>query len=437
MSLFSVRCHPGRLAVAIPGTVLVLATFPQVLDAKTWKVYEDGTGDAASIQGAIYYGSAGDTVLVWPGTYYENIDYLGKDVVLLAKFGPLVTTIDGTGIFDAVVTLGSGESRAAVLEGFTITAGQGSTKYSTGARGGGIMCYRSSPTIRGNRILGNRARTGGGIAVGNGQVVSPRPFPLIEGNLFAENVSTGNSGALSIEHADVIVRENVFRRNSCAFDGGAIRAYFIEGSAEIIGNEFLENEAGDHGGGLHIVVSPQGAAPINVRFNLIVGNVARGSDIGDNGSGGGVYVYGALGSCSNNTVVSNIGLGESPGSGGGLLIRSVPGSLEVRANIIALNLGDGIACFGENPAEIGPNLLWQNNLGDTGNLGVGCPDGWLTGQIIADPSFCNIATGDYTVASNSPAITGEEVRGAYDEPGCGPNVAVRRTTWGLLKALYR
>lgn len=51
--------------------------------------------DYASIQEAIDAASAGDIVLVRPGTYYENIDLLGKAITVSGELGSDQTVIDG------------------------------------------------------------------------------------------------------------------------------------------------------------------------------------------------------------------------------------------------------------------------------------------------------------------------------------------------------
>lgn len=438
MNCLAPRWIPIPTALLFPGAALLLLSFPGRLYGKTWNVHADGSGDAVTIQAGINSAATGDTVLVWPGTYYENVDFLGKDIVLLAKFGPEVTTIDGSRAADPVISLENGESRAATVEGFTITGGRGSTGYGPSTRGGGIMSYRSSPTIRGNRIVNNRAEVGAGIAMGSGLVVSPLPFPLVEGNLFAENsADDGNGGGLSIEHVSIIVRKNVFRENSCTYDGGAVKASLGVGSGTFTENQFFDNEAGDHGGGLYLFVPPANPAPMTVESNLFVRNAAYGLGGGDTGSGGGVGLSEVSGTFANNTLVANVGQGESLSNGGGLLLRNTRASLEVEGNIFALNEGSGIGCAGEVLIGIRTNLFWQNTVGDVGGGDSTCPLEWSASQIIADPLFCNPATDDFRVASNSPALTGEEVMGAYGEPGCGPGVPVRRTTWGTLKALYR
>ena len=48
------------------------------------------------IQDAIYFSSSQDTILVQPGTYYEDIDFLGKDIVLISTLGPENTFITST-----------------------------------------------------------------------------------------------------------------------------------------------------------------------------------------------------------------------------------------------------------------------------------------------------------------------------------------------------
>ena len=44
----------------------------------------EGTGDYLSIQAGINASSDGDTVLVYPGRYFENTDYIGKTIAVVS-----------------------------------------------------------------------------------------------------------------------------------------------------------------------------------------------------------------------------------------------------------------------------------------------------------------------------------------------------------------
>ena len=115
----------------------------------------------ATIQDAINNSIDRDVIIVRPGTYVENIDFLGKLLTVKSELGPEVTVIDAN-YYGRGVTFKTGEDPDAVIEGFTITNGN----HSQG--GSGINCIDySSPTIRNNIITVNWSDFGGGINCDN------------------------------------------------------------------------------------------------------------------------------------------------------------------------------------------------------------------------------------------------------------------------------
>jgi len=158
-----------RQAVVAVSSIWFL---PVCLHGATYQV----PGDFAQIQMAISNAAVlGDTVRVAPGRYVENLDFLGKDIVLTSHYAPggdnsLIreTILDG-GRNGAVVLFRHGETRAAKLNGFTVTNGSGYHSDILGSNGGGINIWFSSPTITNCRIIDNHSSGmsgGGGILVG-------------------------------------------------------------------------------------------------------------------------------------------------------------------------------------------------------------------------------------------------------------------------------
>ena len=62
--------------------ILLFILLPFTASAQTLTVKQDGTGDFTTIQAAVDSAQNGDTVLVWPGTYYENVIIDHKNITL-------------------------------------------------------------------------------------------------------------------------------------------------------------------------------------------------------------------------------------------------------------------------------------------------------------------------------------------------------------------
>ena len=117
--------------------------------------------DYPTIQECIEAAVDGDTCLVAPGDYVENINFLGKAITVTSEAGPEETQISGrdcTRGEDAcsTVTFNSSENNDAIIDGFKIRFGIGTYKFSCGMYeecgpyyyGGGVFCDGgSSPTI--------------------------------------------------------------------------------------------------------------------------------------------------------------------------------------------------------------------------------------------------------------------------------------------------
>jgi hypothetical protein len=397
----------------------------QSAQARTWNILEDGSGDAPNIQAGIDSGAVGDTVLVHPGTYPETIDFQGKDIVVRSSAGPQSTILDATGLGISVVSFGSGASRAATLEGLTITHGVR-----------GVLVLNSSASLIGNIITENGpAQNGGGVWFAADDQITRSP--LVQGNTITNNESNNLAGGLGFlqrmvpEVLDNYIMDNHARNG----DGGGIYYRSFDDGAVIRGNIVVSNVAGDHGGGIYVALlgQPPPALQVEISWNLVANNIAHGSDI-TGISGGGIHLIETDAWVHHNTIVGNEGGGTPTTLGGGIGVERI-GSPLIEKNIIAVTTqGGGVNCVGGATPLLRNNLAWQNIGGD----GVGeCSTWWQSnGNIIADPNFCDAGNGDYSLAQNSPAITHlAGPLGAIPVPGCGP-VDVRSTTWGSIKAKY-
>ena len=189
-------------------TALVLGFSAKEVNAATLKVSQSDNNTYSSIQSAIDTSIDGDTVLVNPGTYSENIDFKGKNIVVKSSQGPQVTTIDGRKEVNPVVRFRNHETNQAVLEGFAITGGIGNPPAPTygSEQGGGIYMGNAEPTIRGNIIRENGlARSthpftvwGGGIMCRSEGDFTKVYHPIIIGNIIKNNRAYHNGGGIGL-----------------------------------------------------------------------------------------------------------------------------------------------------------------------------------------------------------------------------------------------
>ncbi len=366
-------------------------------------------GDYSTIQAAIDASSNGDTVVVLPGTYKENIDFKGK-LIMLCSTDPTDSNVVSSTIIDGndngtVVTITSGETSETLLLGFTITGGNAGTED-----GGGIIIANSSnPVIKHNIIRNNTAKYGAGILVTN------ESQPIIEGNMFFENDANSRGGAIyAIKLSNVIIKDNIFtnhesadgvihigganasdkavaditgniiKNNTTGFGTGAIKIT-VESIASIVNNEIINNEgASDNSGG---AISVTHSSSVDILNNVITGNIGSrvgaiviyresnamisgntiseniaGEQNGNYGSGGGIAItYQSTATVINNTITNNEAWNPSRG-GGGIMIDA--SEVIIENNLISDNMayrrGGGIYLWVNVLATINGNTISNN-----------------------------------------------------------------------------
>ncbi|NQV17018.1 MAG: hypothetical protein HQ534_00525, partial [Armatimonadetes bacterium] len=152
------------------------------LQSTTWHIKQDGSGDFITIQEGIDASVDADTVLVYPGRYYENINYNGQNITVASL--ELITGDEsyiGNTIIDGnqqgTCVCFDSEENGAILRGFSITNGIGDIMYGEINRlGGGILVFTHFQSLTINvyiinsRIYENRAVLGGGIFVDESNV---------------------------------------------------------------------------------------------------------------------------------------------------------------------------------------------------------------------------------------------------------------------------
>ena len=173
-------------------------------------VAEDSTGDFSAIQAAIIASANYDSILVYPGIYYENIDYMGKTIVIGSLY--MITGEDEyihSTIIDgnengSVVTLENNEGEGTTINGFVIRNGNS-------INGGGIYIDDAFINIIKCVVKNNFALSfTGGVACKNESNV------FLSGTTIKDNYCQNRYGGLTINHETQVTFDQV---NLCSIYG--------------------------------------------------------------------------------------------------------------------------------------------------------------------------------------------------------------------------
>ena len=407
--------HAGRALIL---AALCVAGFSHGARAATINV---GPGQTyTTIQAGIDAAANGDTVLVAPGTYNENIDFMGKAITVTSSGGAAATIIDG-GSNGPAVTFKSGETAAAVISGFTIQHG-GELGWVTtiGDYGiGNIYVLNSSPTILNNTItLGNcwGIETSWSAATIENNTISQTQDPdgdcsfgggaaiIVWGGINGYNANGINSGVILGNTIENNVESGL---EDAGGNGGAGIA--VWGGAPLIKNNIIRNNAspGGSGGAINFV---------NSRGTVIAQNLIYGNSAGCGGGaiatdGDGLYVF-------NNTIVDNVGAADAGFSECASIAQIYPSpdtygtdnpSEVFINNIIAGSTSyPAVNCSWFEAPSLSTQPTFENNiLYNAGGpfFGSYCIDvSQQDNNIAADPQFVNQSENNYHLQSTSPAI---------------------------------
>ncbi len=321
--------------------------------------------DYFSISEALEAAYEGDTVIVYPGVYYERIAM--KEGVTLKSYegdggnelvqGPglkkvlkrtLRTVIDGSDLEEPgyLISFPKDTSAPMRVDGFTF---QNLPKYVSGVNIFLMEIRGCSPVVENNIFTGNLswgAILSTGLGVGMGPALETTAKPLIRNNVIYNNYSLGIGNATN--SAAHIVDNEIFD-NWYDNQDGADRVAPAIGIREK-GRPLIENNICYRNGvGVGAVNFDVFEKPLVIRGNTFYSN--RRAGIGLIGIGGRKSVSGADAIIENNTIYGNLAAG----------IRCTKSdNITIRYNAISNNKKAGISLWNVDRVTIADNEIHGN-----------------------------------------------------------------------------
>jgi len=387
------QLREGEALALAQGTIYVDVDATGANDGSSW---EDAY---TTLQPALDEAVAGDEIWVAAGTYYPTHLYdpgylrsatfqLKNGVAVYGGFDPSVGDTEfGDRDWAANVTILSGErgdpglvdnayhvfyhpaelalNSTAVLDGFTITAGNASD-IAPYHRGGGMYNNGSSPTVTHCTFAGNSAHYGGGMA-------NELSSPSVTDCTFSGN-SADNGGGMANTNASPVVTGCTFSDNSVTQDygGGMLNDHSSPSIASCI---FAGNEA------------PDGAGIYSTQSSPTVINSTFTGNSGEHGAG----------MMNWNNVVAVVTNCTFSGNAASQYAGAIFNGGDIASTLIATNC----ILWGDSPGELAHS---QGSTMTVTHCDVQNSVYPGTGNIHVDPQFQDAASGDFHLLPESPCI---------------------------------
>jgi len=433
---------------------LLVALLANSVCATTWFV---PSAECPTIQLGLDAASAGDTVRIAPGTYFEHDLQITAAVTVVGDTDdPGSVTIDaqsaGRGFFcDSL----AGTVRVA---GVTVTHGSVTGGEAPEAYGGGLLCVDTEIEVLDCRFENNIAVSGGGLCVYGSSSPSVRRCSFTFNR--TESPSHGGGGAAFWYGRSATVEDSQFFGNEAYGDGGGLKWRWggLQGGAlSVVSCTFDANTAQRFGGGVeasgstglpkppvefsNCIFSSNGTSMPFSQGGALLCSYCAASLIGcvftgnDSDRGGALY----LENCE--TQLLQCTLAENSAAEAGGVYCWLNSDVQFTNSIVAFSsLGQAVLCLNGASASLDCCDLFGNEGGDwTGSIS---DQYGVNGNFAADPLFCAMFDGDVSLAGDSPCTAGSspcgQLVGALPV-GCYPAFIEdpKAISWGRLKTLFR
>ena len=225
--------------------LIIFISICSLLNSITWHIKQDGTGNFTTIQDGINASADNDTVLVFPGTYFENIDYLEKSITVASLY--IITAEDS--IINQTIIDGNQQYRCVTIEdcentsikGFTIQNGKVLGNGWTSGSGGGLLIDNVTfSSISNCKIKNNIATSSGGLYIFQSNVI-------LAGNIISNNRALQVAGGLGLTGNTTSIQFSEIALNSIFLNYAATGSdiyvgYSIQGIVDIVADTLTVNE---------------------------------------------------------------------------------------------------------------------------------------------------------------------------------------------------